>query len=85
VNIECMNYLVAHVVEALAQDRRSCILGIQVEIVSSRLFLIGQVETEERRQAAETVARELAPEGMDVVNQLWVATYDRPKEAEPLL
>lgn len=79
-----MNYLIAHVVEALAMDPRSCVLGIQVEVVSTKLYLIGQVETEERRQAAETVAREIAPEGMEIVNQIWVPTYERPRKAETL-
>lgn len=81
---EQIQYLAAHIVEALAEDRRSCLLGIQVELVAGRLFLIGEVETDERRRAAEEIARELAPEGMEVVNQLWVPIYDRPPEPEPL-
>ncbi len=81
---ECINYLTGHVAQALAEDRRSCLLGIQVEIVSSNLYLIGAVETVERREAAELVARELAPEGMEVVNRLWVLTFDQPPEPERL-
>ena len=81
---EWIDYLAAHVVQALAEDRRSCILGVQVEVVATKLYLIGQVETEERRRAAEIVASELVPEGVEVVNQLWVPSYERPLEAEPL-
>ena len=81
---ECLNYLVAHITQALAEDRRCNILGIQIEIVATKLILIGQVETEERRQAAEQVASELVPEGVEVVNQLWVPKYDRPLVPESL-
>jgi hypothetical protein len=84
VDTDCMTYLAAHVVEALAEDSRSCILGVQVEIVATKLYLIGQVETEERRRAAEVVARELVPPGMQVINQLWVPKYDRLPVPEPV-
>ena len=84
VELECINYLAAHVVQALAEDRRSCTLGVQVEIIATKLYLIGMVETEERRKAAEIVALELVPEGVEVVNQLWVPSYDRPPAPEPL-
>ena len=75
---QCISYLIAHIVQALAEDHRSAIMGIQVEVISSRLFLIGQVESDSRKRAVEEVVRELAPEGMEVVNQLWITTYDRP-------
>ncbi len=81
---EHTKYLIAHIVQALAEDRRACILGIQVKIIAARLFLIGEVETDERRQVAEIIARELVPEGMEVVNQLWVPIYERPQESEAL-
>jgi len=55
-----------------------------VELVATKLILIGQVETEERRQAAEQVATELVPEGVEVVNQLWVPKYDLPLVPEAL-
>jgi hypothetical protein len=82
---EWIDYLAARVVQALAEDSRSCILGVQVEVVATKLYLIGQVETEERRRTAEIVALEQVPEGVEVVNQLWVPNYDRPQEAEPLV
>ncbi len=75
-------YLEAHVREALAEDDRCNMLDVQIRVADQRVFLIGVVESEERRVAAEEVVRERLPNAMEVVNQLCVAKYDRPTEAE---
>ena len=75
-------YLEAHVREALAEDDRCNMLDVQIRVADQRVFLIGVVESEERRLAAEEVVREHLPTAMEVVNQLCVAKYERPTEAE---
>jgi hypothetical protein len=55
-------YLAAHVREALATDPRVSELGLQVRIVSGRVFVHGVVPTNERRDAISVVVAELLPE-----------------------
>jgi osmotically-inducible protein OsmY len=78
------HYLVARVRQALAEDDRSAVLDVDVQLRAGKLFLIGPVESAAMREVVERVARELVPEEIDVVNQLWIAVYERPNEAEPL-
>jgi hypothetical protein len=68
-------YLVARVRQLLAEDGRTNLLDVQVRIVGNKLFLAGSVESSMRRQAAETVAREVVPPEMDIINEICVETY----------
>jgi osmotically-inducible protein OsmY len=81
---ESVKYVVAHVREALAEDERTNLLDVQVRVEAGKLYLFGQVVSRERREAAEQVAREIAPPDMPLVNELWVETYLEPSEPELL-
>jgi hypothetical protein len=78
------NYLVAHIVEALATDARTNTLDVRVNVTGNRVFLIGQVASQQRRQAVEQVVRELLPPDVGLVNDLWVQTFTEPTETERL-
>jgi osmotically-inducible protein OsmY len=75
-------YLEAHIREALAEDDRCNMLDVQIRVADQRVFLIGVVESEHRRAAAEEVVRERLPGSMEVVNQLCIGKYEPPTEAE---
>jgi hypothetical protein len=75
-------YLEARVRERLALDDRTNNLDVQVTIAGHKVFLIGQVESEERRRAATEVLRDVVPDEMEIVNELWVATYENPPELD---
>jgi osmotically-inducible protein OsmY len=75
-------YLEAHIREALAEDDRCNMLDVQIRVADDRVFVIGVVESEHRRLAAEEVVREQVPTSMEVVNQLCIGKYDPPTEAE---
>ncbi len=81
---EPIKYLVARIRQVLAEDERTNILDVQVNIVDGKVYLIGQVESPERRDIAEQVTREVVPPGMTVVNELWLASYNAPAESETL-
>ncbi len=55
-------YLEAHVAEALATDPRVSMLGIEVSIRGSAVFLSGEVGTAERQHAVTAVVAELLPD-----------------------
>jgi osmotically-inducible protein OsmY len=75
-------YLEAHLREAIAEDERCNMLDIRITIADRRIFLMGAVESEARRLAAEAVVRERVDSDMSIVNQLSVPTYEQPKDAE---
>ena len=75
-------YLEAHLREALAVDDRCNILDVQIRLAHGRVFLIGVVESEHRRAAAEDVVRERLPASVEIVNQLSVGRYGPPDEEE---
>jgi osmotically-inducible protein OsmY len=77
-------YLVGHITEALATDERTNALDIKVSIRNDRVFLLGSVNSEERRSAAEAVVREHVPGHMSIVNGLCVENYREPTEQEHL-
>jgi osmotically-inducible protein OsmY len=60
--IEPEDYTVQRLRDALAADDRVAEMGVQVRLVAGKVFLTGQVATEERRQAVATVAGEVLPE-----------------------
>ncbi len=78
------SYLVARVSEALAEDARLNELDIQVTMAAGKVFLLGEVASEERRRTASTVASAVLPEGVEIVNNLHVARYRESGETEEL-
>ena len=80
---EPKSYVVAHVREALARDPRTNELHVDVTIAGRRVFLTGEVTTDERRAAVTDVVRELLPE-YDVHNETSVPRLEQPGEPEEL-
>ncbi|HEY8521634.1 MAG TPA: BON domain-containing protein [Gammaproteobacteria bacterium] len=75
-------HLVGRIREALATDPRTNVLDITIKVVGGKAFIMGEVTSEERRQAAHEVAREVLPPGMELVDELWIAKYDGPRRPE---
>lgn len=71
-------YLEARIREALATDDRTNYLDPQITIAAGKVFLMGQVESEERRAITEVVVREVTPGEFQIVNEIWVERYDAP-------
>jgi hypothetical protein len=71
-------YVVGRVLAALAEDERTNILDLTVSIAGGKLFILGEVETHERRIAVEMVVRENTPPGMEIVNELWLREFSQP-------
>lgn len=82
-NEEAPHYLVQRVREALAHDPRVNELEVTVKIYGDRVYLSGQVPTDERRQAITAIAREVLPEH-EVHNETSVETLARPTDVERL-
>jgi hypothetical protein len=76
-------YLVAHVREALARDPRTNELHVDVTLAGQRIFLTGEVASEEHRRAVTDVVRELLP-AYDVHNETAVPRLESPAEPEEL-
>ncbi|MDQ4089519.1 MAG: BON domain-containing protein [Actinomycetota bacterium] len=60
--IEPEDYTVQRLRDALAADERVGEMGVQVHLAAGKVFLTGQVTTEERRQAVSAVAGEVLPD-----------------------
>lgn len=69
---------------ALAEDSRTNLLDIEIKVTANKLFLIGEVTSEDRRAAVETVVREAVPTDMAIFNELWIASYAEPEQTETL-
>ena len=80
---EPLQYVAAHVREALAHDGRVAALDIEVRIVGSDLFLTGSVASPPRPQAAEDVVRAQLPD-LTIHNQLDVLPVDAPSTREEI-
>ena len=80
---EPKSYVVAHVREALARDGRVNELNVDVTVAGRRVFLTGEVATEERRRAISEVVGELLPD-YEVHNETSVPAVGEPGEAEQL-
>ncbi|HET7719645.1 MAG TPA: BON domain-containing protein [Acidimicrobiales bacterium] len=73
------DYAVEHLRNALATDERVAEMGLEVRIAAGKVFLTGQVLTEERRRAVGVVAGEVLPE-YDVHNETVVTELvDQPR------
>ncbi|MDQ3990900.1 MAG: BON domain-containing protein [Actinomycetota bacterium] len=76
-------YLLAHIREALATDHRVGELNVDVALAGERLFLTGDVASDELRAAIGDVVREVAPD-MDVHNEVNVVHPSEPTQPEAL-
>jgi osmotically-inducible protein OsmY len=74
-------HLASRVRDALAEDSRLTVLDIEVRIVGNALHLHGAVASRELIEAAECVARELAP-AHTIVNRLTVVRCERAPDHE---
>jgi len=76
-------YLVAHVREALARDPRTSELHVDVTLAGQRIFLTGEVASEEHRRAVGAIVAELWPD-YDVHNETAVPPLEPPSDPEAL-
>ncbi len=81
---EPASYIVGRILTALAEDDRTNILDIQVNIAGGKVYLMGEVDSPELLSAVEMVAREIAPSDMTVINELWLRDYTQPTTSETL-
>lgn len=56
------DYAIGRLRDALATDERVAEMGLEVRIAAGKVFLTGQVPTEERQRAVGVVACEILPE-----------------------
>ena len=75
-------YIAEQIEQLLSTDERVHALGIQVTCVDGQLVLAGQVYCESRRADIEEVAREHAPPGTNIDNQIVVARVDGAVDEE---
>lgn len=71
---------IAQLREALAEDSRTNALDLEVFVREGQVVVRGPVETQDRREQVEAVARSTC-HGMPVVNETWVAEH-RPVTVE---
>jgi hypothetical protein len=73
------DYIIQRVRDALAADERVAEMGVQVRMAAGKVFLTGQVATEERQRAVGVVAGEVLPE-YEVHNETVVTELgDQPR------
>ncbi len=73
------DYTIQRVRDALATDERVGEIGVEVRIAAGKVFLTGQVPTEERRRAVGVVAGEVVPD-YEVHNETVVTELgDQPR------
>ena len=75
---EPKHYVIGRIREALARDGRVNELDIEVTLAGARIFLEGEVATEQRRDAITAVVAELLPE-YEVVNEIDVVPLSPPE------
>ncbi|HEX5535283.1 MAG TPA: hypothetical protein VFX33_16200 [Actinomycetales bacterium] len=63
------SYDLRHVEQRLAEDPRTAEMGVQLVSHSGRLFVRGQVSSDQRLRAVLEVIRELCP-GADLVDEI---------------
>ena len=78
---EPLEYLAAHIADALARDRRVNELGLHIAVRDSKVYVTGSVQTAERRLAVTEVAGELAPDH-EIDNQTVVTSFTEPPQIE---
>lgn len=76
-------YTAQHIKDALIHDHRVGEMTLEVTLAGGRVFVAGQVMTEQRRDAVPEVVRTIAPD-LDVVNEVTVVPCDEPEGQEVL-
>jgi hypothetical protein len=77
-------HLVGHIREALATDPRTNMLDVTIKVAGQKAFIIGEVVSDARKQAACQVVSEVLPPDMELVDELWIAKYHGPGRPESL-
>jgi hypothetical protein len=80
---EPKQYVIEHVQRALAQDPRVSALDVEVTLAGGRVFLTGDVPTQERKEAISAVVAEILPDH-EICNETSVATLAPAGEPEQL-
>jgi osmotically-inducible protein OsmY len=80
---EPKQYIIERVHRALGQDPRVAAFDIEVTLAGGRVFLTGQVPTQERHDAISDLVTELLPDHQ-VCNETTVATLAPVGDAEEL-
>jgi BON domain len=80
---EPKQYLIARVQDALAQDSRVNALDIDVTVAGGKVFLTGNVPTQERKDAISIVLAERVPTLL-VQNEITVSPVLDTEEVETL-
>ena len=73
------DYAAQRLREALATDGRVAEMGVQVRVVAGKVFLTGQVATDERHQAIGTIAGEVLPEYELHNDTVVISVIDTPR------
>lgn len=77
-------HLIGRIREALATDPRTNVLDITIKVAGGKAFIIGEVASDERKQAARDVASEVLPPEYELIDGLWIAKYNEPGKPETL-
>ena len=75
-------YDAEHIREQLIADSRINALDVQVRAAGHSLVVTGNVETEERRRLIGEVVEQLAPQGLEIRNDVTVANMSEPTGQE---
>jgi osmotically-inducible protein OsmY len=78
-----LEYLGAHLKEALATDPRVAEQGVHVDVVADSLVVSGTVSTPDRHAAIPEIARETVP-GVTVRNHVRVVQLFESDDEEPV-
>ena len=81
---EPKQYVIERIHRALAQDPRVAAFDVEVTLAGGRIFLTGEVATQERKDAISAVVAELLPDH-NVLNETTVATLAPAGEPEQLV
>ena len=81
---EPKQYVVEHIRDALAQDRRVGELDVQVKVVGDRIFVKGTVPVAARRDAITAVLEEMFGDAAKISNEVTVFTPTERPEPEHL-
>lgn len=76
-------YTEARIQQSLAEDPRVAALGLQVTVRPPKIFLRGDVPSQQRRERAAEMVREMMP-GYEVYNEIEVTGSGEPGSSEEL-
>lgn len=77
-------HLIGRIREALATDPRTNVLDVTIKIAGRKAFIIGEVASSARKEAAREVVSEVLPPDMELIDELWIARYSEPGRPEIL-